>query len=378
MTQLLKDVHNIVTKLELKKDDGIPASNAILQMLSGSLKDQLTIALERKIHEQWALDKDAAEKAVRVGSSTPEEFAAAKKKAREETDKPIPTYTIVGQTLRTTVTDFMPSKVKEKVKRWVRNYCKKPNDMKIRKWAMLVQNLNNSDIRWLPPYNRTADGNCGEFPDDELKEIILNGVPKRWHGEIERQGFDMWNASLHEVIDFFEQIESAEALASKMEQPIPKKKGDPKKKQRTASDSDKNTSQEDLVCPIHGKGHSEQQCRTIKKMKKEGTWKGAEAFKKNKTWSRSTAEAKENTKKELAAYIQKTITKSLRKELNALSKKRKSKKQDSDDESLNAVEELIGSDSETALNLTEFNYSEFENLKISSDDEDEDSDTVSV
>ena len=250
---------------------------------------------------------------------------------------------------------------------------------------MLLQNLNNAEIRWLPPYKRDADGRCGEFPDDELKEIILNGVPKCWHGEIERQGFDMYESTLHEVVDFFEKIESAEALTAKLEQPIPKKTVDPKKKQKTASGSDKKTSQEDLVCPIHGKGHSEQQCRTIKKMKKEGTWKGAEAYKsKNKTWSRQAEENKDKARKELATYIQKTVAKSLRKELNAFSKKRKNKKQDaSDDESLNAVESLLN-DSNDEIELkfdpVDFNYNDFEKLSLESDNNDDSnsSDEVSV
>jgi hypothetical protein len=120
-------------------------------------------------------------------------------------------------------------------------------------------------------------------------------------------------------------------------------------------------------------------------MKKEGTWKGAEAYKsKNKTWSRQAEENKDRAKKELATYIQKTVAKSLRKELNAFSKKRKSKKQDtSDDESLNAVESLLnGSDEEVELNFdpVAFNYNDFGKLSIESDNNDssDSSDEVSV
>jgi hypothetical protein len=382
LIQLQKDVDNVLTKLDLKRVDGNPANNTILQLLSGSLKDQYILMLQEAIAEQWEKDKDAAEKAVLVGTMNPVEFAEAKAKAREETDKPVPAYRLVIECLRRTSANFMPPKVKERVKRWARYHCRKPSDMGVRQWAMLLQNLNNSEIRWLPPYKKKADGSFGEFPDDELKEIILNGVPKRWHGEIERQGFDMYVSSLHEVVDFFEKIESAEALTAKMEQPIPKKTADPKKKQRTASNSDKKTSQEDLVCPIHGKGHSEQQCRTIQRMKKNNTWKGVEAYKsKNKTWSRQAEENKDKAKKELATYIQKTITKSLRKELNAFSKKRKSKKQDSDDESLNAVESLLNdSDDEVELKFdpASFNYADFGKLSIESDNNDDSDSTDEI
>ena len=55
--------------------------------------------LQEAIMAQWAKDKDEAEKAVKVGTMTPEEFTLEKAKAREDTDKPIPTYRLVIECL---------------------------------------------------------------------------------------------------------------------------------------------------------------------------------------------------------------------------------------------------------------------------------------
>ena len=99
LIQLMKDVDNVLNKLDLKKDNGNPANNTILQVLSGSLKDQYVLMLQEAIMAQWNKDKDDAEKAVRVGTMRPEEFALAKAKAREDTDKPIPTYRLVIECL---------------------------------------------------------------------------------------------------------------------------------------------------------------------------------------------------------------------------------------------------------------------------------------
>ena len=70
-----------------------------------------------------------------------------------------------------------------------------------------------------------------------------------------------------------------------------------------------------------------------------------------------SGESTSSSKKELAAFIQKSIKDGLRKELNSTDKKRKS---DSDEEfDMTALEKSID----------EFNYEDMNNLKIDSEDE---------
>ena len=85
---------------------------------------------------------------------------------------------------------------------------------------------------------------------------------------------------------------------------------------------------------------------------------------KNKTWTHKAEEAKATTQNDLASFIKKEVKKGIKKDLKALSKKRKS-----DDSSDSEDGELH------MFDLKDFNYEDMENLKI---DDDEVTDELSV
>ena len=99
----------------------------------------------------------------------------------------------------------MPLKAMERVKRYLRRDCRKPADMKIRYYYQLLLHINVQEIRRLPPFNVNM-----RFSDDELLDIILYGIPKLWHREIDRQVIEAITTPLAEVVQFFEQIKSVE------------------------------------------------------------------------------------------------------------------------------------------------------------------------
>ena len=80
----------------------------------------------------------------------------------------------------------------------------------------------------------------------------------------------------------------------------------------------------------------------------------------NKTWNRKADEATSSSKKDLAAFIQKSVAKGIRHEINKIDKKRSnSESSDEGEFDLNALEKDIQG----------FNYSEMDSLKIETDDD---------
>jgi hypothetical protein len=350
-------------------NDGDGMDNVVKRTLTGPMLHQYRLHVAGYLRDAHNAAKDAA--VATLLRTNPLATDDQKQQARDNTAMPSLRGPMVVEAVRGTIITYMPYKVKPRVKRWLRYQCRKPADMAIRAWYTHLQNINEHEIPGLPPFNEPNDG---KLPDDEMKEILLLGCPKSWQTEMTRQGFDPYEKTQTDMIRFFEQLEAAEAMSGKPTSEKDKGKkttgSDPKKKKTDFKKKD-----DSLTCPLHGAGHSEQQCRTIQKMKKEGTWNGPSSVQsKNKTWSKKADDAKKAAKKELATYIQKTVSKTLRKELSVLSKKRKN---DSDEESVNLAEQLVNNDSSDE-ELKDFNYGDMENLRLDDDEDSEDSDEISV
>lgn len=243
-----------------------------------------------------------------------------------------------------------PYKALQRQKRYMRRECRKPVDMTIRDFFTRFQQLNLELLPQFPPFNRNGQ----VLNNDEVIDIIVSAVPRSWTKEMDRQGFDPITNPLTDVIDFCERIESTEDPFTPVESKKPRGKG----KKPESSGDQKN-------CMLHGMGsHSTEECKVLKaqaKRMKEG--KGASDDKpkySNKTWKRSADSAKSSAKKELAAFVKEAV----REELNAMTKKRKSEEESSDEEGeeANNVED----------DLANFNYSDMNNLTIADKDEEAD------
>ena len=221
-------------------------------------------------------------------------------------------------------------------------------------WAHIIC-INNEELPLLPPFKPNQS-----IPVDELVDILIWATPKSWYKEMTHQGFDPFTNPASAVLNFCECMEETEDF-----DPVKSQGKDDKKKK---SPSKKDGSKHQEYCMLHGYGgHATGDCKSLKAQAKcmkdnhaSGNHRGNS---KNKTWKRKADDAKKVSKKELAAFIGKSVKESLHQELNCTEKKRKA---DSDDDS----------DDKVLINLAKFNFNDLsiddeEKSKNNNDDLDE-------
>ena len=164
-------------------------------------------------------------------------------------------------------------------KRYMRRFIRKPLDMKVRDFYVRILDLRNRQSSF-PPF---AEGQ--KMGMDELKEIIEFGCPATWQKEIYRQGFDVSNKTLEQLVDFYERMETTEDIYGS-HQNTTNSKGKtatgsdapekPRGSYQTAQRYNQNKrnfntqnkrkhSNEDFIeCPIHGKDHSQGACKVLR------------------------------------------------------------------------------------------------------------------
>lgn len=279
--------------------------------------------------------------------------AAAKAAVNARAIHEFMTPNLVCSAIRTVVSGCTPQKVLQRVKRYMRHEMRKPAGMKIRQYLVHLNRMNNEEVPNLPPY----EANQG-LSDDELVEIVLFAVPKSWNREMDRQGFDPIMKTPEQVVDFLERIETAEDFhPDKQKQVSNKHKG---KVQKHGSNNNHAKGNGDKYCMLHGKGnHSTEECRNMlaqaKRMKTNGGASKPSGGSKNKTWNRKDGDKKVTFgKNEINALVKKAVKKAAQKEINALSRKRKSDDSDSEEE-MNNIEGGVED-----LNLNDF---DIEDLK---------------
>lgn len=251
----------------------------------------------------------------------------------------------IGRAIDDTLKQLMPHRVLPRVRRFVRRECRKPADMKVRRFYHHMQRINNEILPNLPPFEAGQ-----KFNNEELLDILLFATPKSWQREMERQGFDPISHELAPVVDFMERIELTEDFDANKTTVKKESKKDSKKKSK--KDDKSGNKKQQYHCSHHGPNntHNSDGCFVLHPELKEKK-------SNNKTWSRKANSETQKSKGELAAFIAKEVQKGLKKELAAVSKKRKS---DSDSE-----------DGEIcAFDLKDFDYTKMESLKIDDDNTD--------
>ena len=207
--------------------------------------------------------------------------------------------------------------------------------MKVRFYYQQLLRINTEEVARLPPFRANQ-----ALGDEELLDVILFGTPKSWQKEMDRQGYDPMNHPLHEVVDFLENVESAEEFDHSK---------DSKKANTKSSKTKKESGRQGAYCMLHGQGnHSTEDCIKLKaeakRLKSGNSSSGQKSQKAGKTWGGEATNAADKTKKDLAAMVKKTV----QKEVKAAEKKRKAS--DDDDSSV----ELALIDIEKQLK--DFNY----------------------
>ena len=337
-------------KMRLKVINGLnlntygPQVAIIQQMLSGTVLATFNTALnDAKVNARTVAARAAYEA---------EPDAALKQAAYDAIiAQALTDHEDVGQikgAVQFALRELVPKKAVQRIKRWLRRECRKPADMKVRTFVQNIWRINTEEIPYTPPYNSPP------LPEDEMIDILLFGTPKFWQKEMDRQGFDPMTKTLLQVVEFMENIETAEDFDGT---PVPKKKD---AKKSSSSNKASLIAASEKYCMLHGKGnHSTEECQKLKaeaKRLKSGSSSGGSQNKNygSKTWKRSASDDKAKTKKELNAIVKKAIKEGVKKELAALDKKRKGSGSDSEVE-VNAVD----------LDLKDFNYEDMENLTLS-------------
>ena len=360
-------IHKVVKGLNLP--NGIAQDNLIKQVLEGEALSVYTNAIGDEVTERTDKAKTAAMLAVTSDTFDGKKYASIKK-AKEAAGRAVPKSDVTEQDIlkgvQAIVSYMTPYKGLEKQLRWMRRYCRKPYDMKIRTFVNHIKRINDQELAILPPFKAS-----NQLSDSDIIDIITNGLPRRWLKEMDRMDFDPMDKSIKELVDFCQRMESSEEMDKDLNTTKTggNKDSKPKKKAKTGNGFNKSsgkkgefTPKTDKHCAVHGAcGHTSEECCTIQGLK-SGSNKPKGNF-QNKTWNRKSNDASKQTKKELAVLVSKTV----RKELNAVAKKESKKRSaPKDDDSITE-----------SVNLAEFNYKDMEKLSLE-DKSKGDDDTISV
>jgi hypothetical protein len=245
----------------------------------------------------------------------------------------------------------------------MRRECRKPYEMKAREYANHLVRINTEEIPFIPP--AAADQ---ELSNDELIDILLFGTPKSWQQEMDRQGFDPLDNTIQAVVAFMERIEESEDPQMRDKKPSAVSNSNGKKPASKDWKAQGKTGTKN--CMLHGNGsHTTEECKTLQAQTKrlkgdrspdaQGS-SGKKAY-GNKTWTKKADDGKRDSRKELNAIVKKAIAKGVREELNAIQSKRKSDDSSDEEGELNLLE--------GKFDLSDFNYKEMDNLKITDPDE---------
>jgi hypothetical protein len=347
--QFKKKINRVLTGLNVLTAHG--KKNVIEQMLKDSLQALYNGAIRREIDRQYQERLDAA----------------ADDAARARVLRPTVDNAMLNLGWHAVMGYLAPPKALSRVKRYLRRHCRKPKDMTVRQYFTRLTEINDEEIPQLPPFTGAAQ----KLQPDEIVDILCHGCPSSWNKELTRQGKDPVDMTVYQILEFFENQEQTEDfhLVENKNDKKNSSNNNNKSKNKRKSDSDDSSK----YCMLHGKGsHSTDECKTLKseaKRLKDGKSKGDS---KNKTWKRKDDKKEINvaeaTKKEVTKQVQAAM-----KELNVLQSKAKKRRiVDDDDES---TEENNNVEMDPAL----FNYADIEEkLKISSDNEDEVTDELSV
>ena len=347
--QFIKDMNVVWTHTGVNTvPDKINVCN---QVLKGQALSAFSQGIEVSVQKHWTDLKTAAHRASRAAGETVAEQQAAVAAIAK------PAVRIEDQTagFNSLMKLICPAKALQKVRRYLRRFCRKPADMSVRQYFTALRHINDEELPWLPPFSPGQS-----LTDDELAEIIYYGVPNSWKQEMTRQGFDPMENTLGAVLLFCERLEECEDFKPDAKKAEASKGSVSKKHSKSYSKGNGG----EKNCMLHGKGsHSTEECKTLQglaKKRKADFSPGKENDKKpkykNKTWTK-----KDSSGKEIAAMVKKQV----KKELHVADKKRKASKADSDSD----VEAFLIENGGDDIDLSKFNYEDMDKMKIDDIDE---------
>jgi hypothetical protein len=351
--KFFQDLEYVKTGCNLTEAEGIHKIAA--QLLMGPARTTYIAAVDKaftKLHEN--LRNDAVVEYIREykaknGGASPTKSVLLT--VRNQVPKPDVNDTVVMAGKHAVLTYMAPTKALSKQQIWMRRHCRKPKEMSTKAFYSHLIRINDEELIHIPP----SFDKSQRLKDDDLIDIILNSIPKRWLVEFERISFDPTDKHIDELLQQCERMESIDTMTT-----------DPDTKTVEGKNSTKNKSTKKVKthhakktgdCVIHGVGcgHSTEECKIIIGAKaKKGNYSSGttgtsstktssdSGSRKSKTWTKKSDDAKTTTKKEMMAFVE-VVKEEFRKELNAFKNKghskgkknkpSKRKQEESDDES---------------------------------------------
>ena len=346
----MRNVHKVFVGMNAA-NDAAQQDGLIRRTISDAALTAYHTGSEGNRERRWsALKKTEREAGVTAGDDEATIIAAVARVARPD----VSTLDI-DEGIHCVIDYAVPYKGLQRQKRYMRRKCRKPAEMSAREFFNHFTRINDQELPMMPP-NFDRDQSLSA---DEVVDIMLHAFPSSWNAEMERQGFDAFEKTPMEILDFCERIEASE----KVNNPVKGKSNGSSSKKSSSNGSRRSSSNDNgsYYCKHHGKNtsHDTEDCKVLQSNKKHKGGNSSSSGKHaNKSWSRKAEHNKDNSKRELAALMKKAV----RKELHALSKKRK--ESDDDDQSVASINAMDDID----IDLSEFDYTNMGNLKIDSDD----------
>ena len=317
------DVDKVITGLGVA--DAAAKIPLIQQLCSGVAQTAFDAAREQSRDARHEVLMEAAVNALPVvNGETAAQKAVRVQNARNGVPAPAFGDADIQAGMQAIISQVAPYKVLEKQRRFMRRKMRKPADMMTRQYVTYFNRINLEELPCLPPF-----GDNQSLPNDEVKDIIVYGLPRSWLKEMDKHDFDPYNDTLKNLLGFCERMEASEDHdASGNTKPSG---GKSSKKARTQSGANHSG---DKWCEYHETNtHNTSECETLKKLKasrgntsRENTARALTNNRSpNKTWKRNAGDGKKFTRKELSAIATKAIKEAMKKkkaELNVASKRK--------------------------------------------------------
>jgi hypothetical protein len=127
---------------------------------------------------------------------------------RNGINKPDIDRAMITEGVQAVISYMAPTKALAKQTAWMRRHCRKPNDMTTKVFLNYLLRTNDEELPYVPPkFNSTQ-----KLTRDDIINIVLHGIPRRWSREFERKGFDPMESTLQALMEQCKRMKSLDFM----------------------------------------------------------------------------------------------------------------------------------------------------------------------
>ncbi|MGL4349012.1 MAG: hypothetical protein ACRCT2_00250, partial [Plesiomonas shigelloides] len=274
-------------------NDGEQHNTVLRNLLQGPALQAYDSALSKALAKEWkdkrtlALNVEARNRRLASSAAMSNDEILV---IRNGVNKPDITEEMISAGVQAVIRYMAPTKALAKQHAWMRRHCRKPSDMTTKVFLNHLMRINDEELPYIPPKFNTSQ----KLTHDDIIDIVLHGIPRRWAREFERTGFDPMEQTLEALMEQCERMESLDFMDGER---TTKKTDtwDPKKNPKKSHNHKKHKASHEKRsgdCVIHGKGcgHSTDECKVVLGMvdpdkKKVSFKKDSKNHHTNKSWS---------------------------------------------------------------------------------------------